>query len=42
MPWITVIKERDAQGELKTAYEKLRIQRKDERINQERDTADPQ
>ncbi len=39
MPWITVIKERDAQGELKEVYEKLRIQRAGERINQERNSS---
>ena len=41
MPWITVIKERDAQGELKEVYEKLRIQRKGRRISQERATSGP-
>ena len=39
MPWITVIKEQDAQGELKEVYKKLRKQRASERINQERNNA---
>ena len=39
MPWITVIKEQDAQGELKEVYKKLREQRASERINQERNNA---
>ena len=38
MPWIKVIKEDEAEGELKEAYRKIREQRQGERINQERDT----
>lgn len=39
MPWITVIQEQDAQGDLKEVYKKLRNQRANERINQERNKA---
>ena len=39
MPWINVIQEHDAQGELGEVYKKLRIQRAGERINLERNTA---
>ena len=39
MPWINVIKEEDAQGELKEVYKKLGNQRASERINQERNNA---
>ena len=39
MPWITVIKEQDAQGELKDVYKKLRKQRASEGINQARNNA---
>ena len=39
MPWINVIREQDAQGELKEVYKKLRKQRAGERINQERNSA---
>jgi len=37
MPWIKVIKEDEAEGELKEAYRKIREQRQGEKINQERD-----
>jgi len=39
MPWIDVIKEQDADGELKDVYKKLRDQRGGEAINQERNNA---
>ena len=39
MPWINVIKEQDADGELKDVYKKLRDQRAGEAINQERNNA---
>jgi hypothetical protein len=39
MPWIDVIREQDAQGELKEVYKKLREQRAGERINQDRNNA---
>lgn len=38
MPWIKVIPEDKAEGELKEVYRKLREQRKDEKIIQERNT----
>ena len=37
MPWIKVIKEDEAEGELKEVYRKIREQRQREKINQERD-----
>jgi hypothetical protein len=37
MPWIKVITEGEAQGELKEVYRKLREQRKGEKIIQERE-----
>ena len=36
MPWIKVIREHQAEGELKEVYEKIGRQRAGERINQER------
>ena len=39
MPWIKVIREQDAEGELKEVYEKLGEQRAGERINQDRNNA---
>lgn len=36
MPWIKVITENEAEGELKEVYRKLREQRKGEKIIQER------
>ena len=39
MPWIDVIKEDSAQGELKEVYQKLREQRAGETINQARNTS---
>jgi len=39
MPWINVIQEQNAQGELKVVYEKLRKQRAGEAINQARNNA---
>lgn len=40
MPWIKVIPEKEATGELKEVYEKLRVQRAGEQINQERGSLD--
>ncbi len=40
MPWIQVIPENEATGELKEVYEKLRVQRAGEQINQERGSLD--
>jgi hypothetical protein len=37
MPWIKVIKEDEAEGELKEVYRKIREQRRGEKINQERE-----
>ena len=37
MPWIKIIPESEARGELKEVYEKLRAQRQGEKINQDRD-----
>jgi hypothetical protein len=34
MPWIKIIPEHEAEGELKEVYKKIREQRKGERINQ--------
>ena len=36
MPWIKVIQEHEAEGELKEVYEKIKLQRAGERINQQR------
>jgi len=37
MPWIKIIPEHDAHGELKEVYRKIREQRRGEKINQDRD-----
>ena len=37
VPWIKVIKEDEAEGELKEVYRKIREQRQGEKMNQERD-----
>jgi hypothetical protein len=37
MPWIKVIPEREAEGELKDVYARIREQRRGEKINQDRD-----
>ena len=37
MPWIKVIPEREAEGELKEVYAKIRAQRQGEAINRDRD-----
>src|SRR3970282_1067254 len=37
MPWIKIIPEHEAEGELKEVYRKIREQRKNERINKDRD-----
>lgn len=39
MPWIKVIPEREATGELKEVYRKIRKQRRGEKINQDRDAS---
>lgn len=39
MPWIKVISEHEADGELKEVYGKIREQRRGEKINQDRDAA---
>ena len=39
MPWIKVIPEREADGELKEVYGKIRAQRQSEKINQDRDAS---
>jgi hypothetical protein len=39
MPWIKVIPEHEAEGELKEVYSKIREQRRGEKINQDRDAA---
>jgi hypothetical protein len=39
MPWIKVIPEQEADGELKEVYRKIRKQRQGEKINQERDVS---
>lgn len=41
MPWIKVITENEAEGELKEVYRKLREQRKGEKIIQERSADAP-
>lgn len=38
MPWIKVIPDNEAEGELKEVYKRLHEQRKDEKIIQERNT----
>jgi hypothetical protein len=40
MPWINIIREQEAEGELKEVYKKIRAQRQGEKINQERDAGD--
>jgi hypothetical protein len=37
MPWIKIIPEHEAEGELKEVYKKIREQRAGEKINQDRD-----
>jgi hypothetical protein len=37
MPWIKIISEHEADGELKEVYKKIRAQRTGEKINRERD-----
>ena len=39
MPWIKVIREHEAEGELKEVYNKISKQRAGERLNQERSRA---
>jgi hypothetical protein len=39
MPWIKIILEHEAHGELKEVYQKIRAQRQGEKINQDRDTS---
>jgi len=39
MPWIKVIPEHEARGELKEVYRKLKEQRRGEKLIQERDAA---
>jgi hypothetical protein len=39
MPWIKVVPESEAEGELKEAYKKVRTQRQGEKINQDRESA---
>jgi len=39
MPWIKIIPEQDADGELKEVYKKIREQRAGEKINQDRDAS---
>jgi hypothetical protein len=41
MPWIKVIPEREADGELKEVYAKIRKQRQGEKINRDRDASGP-
>jgi hypothetical protein len=36
MPWIKIIPEHEAEGQLKEVYKKIREQRQDEKINQDR------
>lgn len=40
MPWIKIIPEQEAEGELKEVYSKIREQRRGEKINQERDAGE--
>jgi hypothetical protein len=37
MPWIKIIPEHEAEGELKEVYRKIKEQRQGEKINQDRD-----
>jgi Carboxymuconolactone decarboxylase family len=39
MPWIKIIPEHEAQGELKEVYAKIREQRQGEKINRDRDAS---
>lgn len=39
MPWIKVIPEHEADGELKEVYRKLREQRQNEKINRDRESS---
>jgi hypothetical protein len=39
MPWIKIIREQEADGELKEVYRKIRAQRQDEKINRDRDAS---
>jgi Carboxymuconolactone decarboxylase family len=39
MPWIKIIPEQEAQGELKEVYRKIHAQRQGEKINQDRDAS---
>ena len=39
MPWIKIIPEHEAEGELKEVYGKIREQRRGEKINQDRDAS---
>jgi hypothetical protein len=39
MPWIKIIPEQEAEGDLKEVYKKIREQRQGEKINQERDAS---
>ena len=39
MPWIEIIPEEKAEGELKEVYRKIREQRQGEKINRDRDAA---
>jgi hypothetical protein len=41
VPWIKVIPEREAEGELKAVYAKIRAQRQGEAINRDRDAGGP-
>ncbi len=39
MPWIKIIPEQEADGELKDVYRRIREQRQGEKINQDRESA---
>jgi Carboxymuconolactone decarboxylase family len=39
MPWIKIIQEQEAEGELKEVYRKIREQREGEKINRDRDAS---
>jgi hypothetical protein len=39
MPWIKIIPEHEAEGELKDVYKKIREQRRGEKISQDRDAS---
>ena len=39
MPWIKIIPEQEAEGELKAVYKKIREQRRGEKINRDRDAS---